>query len=112
MNIQTFINDWIAASNSFDTEKYLNFYMADAILDDPSVGKKFKGHKGIKDYYESYFIGYHTHMRLVRLDLTTNDKAYLEVLFTGEFPEGEIGGTFELTFKNEKIESVKADLIL
>lgn len=48
MNIETFIKDWIAVSNSYDTEKYLEFYNENAVLDDPSVGRKFTGHSGIK----------------------------------------------------------------
>jgi hypothetical protein len=111
MNIEIFINDWITASNAFDTEKYLEFYLDDAVLDDPSVGRKFVGHDGIKEYFESYFIGYNTRTELVKLDIQDEQNARLEVKFTGDFPEGTIGGTFDFTFKNEKIETVKADLI-
>ncbi|MPS74483.1 MAG: nuclear transport factor 2 family protein [Chryseobacterium sp.] len=110
MNIEKFINDWIVVSNSYDTEKYLEFYLKDAILDDPSVGRKFIGHDGIKDYFESYFIGYQTQTELMKLKINENS-AYLEVEFTGDFPEGKIGGSFDFIFKNDKIEFVKADLI-
>lgn len=110
MNTETFINDWIAAGNAFDTKKYLGFYLEDAVLDDPSVGSKFEGHAGIQSYFDSYFIGYNTHTELVKLSVTAENKAHLEVLFTGDFPEGKIGGTFDFTFKNGKIAFVKADL--
>lgn len=110
MNIETFIKDWIAVGNNYDTEKYLEFYLENAVLDDPSVGRKFMGHNGIKDYFVSYFIGYKTQTELRKLEVKENS-AYLEVEFTGEFPEGKIGGSFEFTFKNDKIECVKADLI-
>lgn len=110
MNIETFINAWIAVSNSYDTEKYLEFYLNDAILDDPSVGRKFVGHNGIKEYFVSYFIGYKTQTELRKLEIKDNT-AYLEVEFTGDFPEGKIGGSFDFIFKNNKIEFVKADLI-
>ena len=110
MNIEAFINAWIAVSNSYDTEKYLEFYLNEAILDDPSVGRKFVGHNGIKDYFVSYFIGYKTQTELRKLE-TKDNTAYLEVEFTGDFPEGKIGGSFEFIFKNNKIEFVKADLI-
>lgn len=111
MNIQPFINDWIAASNGLDTKKYLEFYLPDAVLDDPSVGRKFNGHKGITEYFESYFIGYNTHAEPVDLTTTDDGNTHLEVLFTGNFPEGKIGGTFEFKFKNGKIAFVKAGLI-
>ena len=110
MKIETFINAWIAVSNSYDTEKYLEFYLNDAILDDSSVGRKFISHNGIKDYFVSYFIGYKTQTQLRKLEIKDNT-AYLEVEFTGDFPEGKIGGSFDFIFKNNKIEFVKADLI-
>lgn len=111
MNTQTFIKDWIASGNSFNTKEYLNFYQSDAILDDPSVGRKFIGHKGIKEYFDSYFIGYRTQTKLVELDVIDNESAQLEVEFTGEFPEGKIGGTFDFKFKDGKISYVRADLV-
>jgi hypothetical protein len=111
MDIKTFINDWIEATNNLDTTKYLNFYLTDAVLDDPSVGKKFLRHEGIEDYFNSYFIGYNTHTEIVHLKISNENKTYLEVKFTGNFPEGEIGGTFEITIKNNKISYLKADLI-
>ncbi|WP_458844594.1 nuclear transport factor 2 family protein [Flavobacterium hauense] len=111
MDIHTFINDWIAAGNAFDVEQYLEFYWADAILDDPSVGRKFIGHEGIKDYFQDYFIGYNTQTRLVHLQIKDDIFVHLEVEFIGDFTEGSIGGMFDLTFKNNKIAFVKADLL-
>ncbi|MGS2740175.1 nuclear transport factor 2 family protein [Sinomicrobium sp. M5D2P17] len=110
MDIEKFIADWLKASNDFDTEKYLEMYHKDAVLDDPSVGRKFKGHPGIGNYFESYFIGYNTQTRLIHLDVK-DDKAHLEVEFAGDFPEGKIGGIFDFTFKDDKIAAVQADLI-
>ena len=108
--VNDFIASWIDAGNRFDTRKYLNFFLPDAVLDDPSVGKEFKGHKGIKNYFDSYFIGYNTQTRLVKLTIH-GDRAQLEVHFTGSFPGGEIGGTFDISFKNDKIAFLKADLL-
>ena len=109
MDITAFLQNWIAISNSYDTEKYLDQYLSNAVLDDPSVGKKFEGNKGIRQYYENYFIGYKTQTKLLKLDLTGNS-AHMEVLFTGTFPGGEIEGTFDFLFKDEKIAFVKAEL--
>ncbi len=111
MNTETFIKNWIAASNAFDIEKYLNFYQLEAVLDDPSVGRKFEGHHGIRHYFDSYFIGYNTHTEQVKLKIIDEANAHLEVLFTGDFPEGTIGGTFDFKFKEGKIAFVRADLI-
>ncbi|MBE9600718.1 nuclear transport factor 2 family protein [Pedobacter sp. MC2016-24] len=111
MNIEIFIGNWIAASNAFDTEKYLEFYLPDAILNDPSVGRKFEGHKGIKKYFDSYFIGYNTQTAQLKIKIFDDENAHLEVQFTGDFPEGKIRGTFDFKFKDGKIAYVMADLI-
>ncbi|WP_264565526.1 nuclear transport factor 2 family protein [Flavobacterium sp. N3904] len=109
MDIKAFLLNWLEVSNNYNTGNYLEKYLEDAVLDDPSVGKKFIGHKGIRAYYTSYFIGYKTQTKLVRLDIQDNS-AHMEVEFTGDFPEGKIGGVFDFTFKNQKIANVKADL--
>lgn len=110
MDIKTFLADWITVSNSYDTERYLAKYLEEAVLDDPSVGRKFVGHKGIREYFTSYFIGYKTHTKLKKLTIQKNT-AHLEVEFTGEFPEGKMDGMFDFTFKDDKIIKVKADLM-
>lgn len=111
MDIKSFIQDWIAVSNAYDTKNYLEKWHKEAVLDDPSVGQVFKGHSGIEKYFESYFIGYKTQTRLVKLDIITDNEAHIEVEFTGEFPGKKIGGMFNFTFKAEKIIKAKADLI-
>ena len=109
MEIRKFINDWIATGNSYDVKGYLGFYQADAVLDDPSVGRVFKGHAGIEQYFRDYFIGYKTHTRLVRLNINEHS-ALLDVEFTGNFPEGKLAGSFDFRFREGKIVYVKADL--
>ena len=111
MNIEKLIEEWIVASNSYYTEQYLSFYAETAILDDPSVGRKFNGKKGIREYFESYFIGYKTQTKKVSLVVKDENHAHLEVEFTGDFPEGKIRGMFDFTFKDGMIEFISADLI-
>lgn len=110
-DIESFIAEWINLSNAYDTEAYLDKYHKDAILDDPSVGRKFTGHEGIREYFNSYFIGYNTQTRLVKLEIDENNTAHLEVEFTGTFPEEKLGGLFEMSFKDGKIATVIADLL-
>lgn len=112
MDIEKFIEEWISVSNSYDTEKYLEFYNENAVLDDPSVGRKFTGKNGISVYFKSYFIGYKTQTKKIDLIIKDSHHAHLEVEFTGDFSEGKLGGTFDLTFKDGKISFVSADLIL
>lgn len=106
----TTIAEWIAATNTHDSAAYLAFFTDDAVLDDPSVGQVFEGHGGIDDYFQSYFIGYDTQTRLLS---TAPRDGYLhvEVEFTGTFPEGRIGGVFDIVLTTErKIAHVRADL--
>jgi len=111
MDIKLFIEDWLALSNAYSTEMYVEKWHKEAVLEDPSVGQVFKGHSGIKRYFESYFIGYKTQTRLVKLEITSGNEAHIEVEFTGEFPEGKIGGMFDFTFEDGKIAKAKADLM-
>jgi hypothetical protein len=111
MNIEKFIEEWIAVSNSYDTEKYLEFYTENSVFDDPSVGRKFNGRIGIKEYFTSYFFGYQTQTRKVKLNVKDENRPHLEVEFKGNFPEGKIGGTFDFEFEAGKIVYVLADLI-
>lgn len=111
MDIELFIAEWIKLSNAFDTEAYMDKYQADAILDDPSLGRKFTGHEGIREYFNTYFIGYKTQTRLVKLEIDEEEQAHLEVEFTGTFPGEKLGGLFEMSFKDGKIATVIADLI-
>jgi len=111
MNIEKFIEEWISVSNSYDLEKYLAFYAEDCVFDDVSVGRKFNGKDGVTSYFESYFIGYKTQTKKVKLIVEDENQAHLEVEFTGDFAEGKIGGTFDFKFKDGKIAFVSADLI-
>ena len=111
MDIEKFIGDWILISNSYDTEKYLDFYHEDSVLHDPSVGRKFQGRPGVREYFESYFIGYKTQTKKVAVIIGDKHHAHLEVEFTGNFPEGKIGGTFDFVFREGKILHATADLI-
>ncbi|WP_288244009.1 nuclear transport factor 2 family protein [uncultured Chryseobacterium sp.] len=111
MNIEQWVGAWISAANCFDVETYLGFFTGDALLDDPSVCRKFVGLEGIREYFNAYFIGYNTFTELQKLRLYDESHLYLEVLFTGDFPEGKIGGSFDIQMKHQKIYCMKADLI-
>jgi ketosteroid isomerase-like protein len=111
MNIKVFIDEWLALSNAYDTDSYLEKYHQDAVLDDPSVGQIFRGHPGIRKYFEDYFIGYNTQTRLLKLDISANHAAHIEVAFTGDFPGNKIDGIFDFIFKDGKIASAKAELV-
>lgn len=104
------IAEWITAANTHETARFLAFFTADAVLDDPSVGEAFEGREGIGRYFDSYFIGYNTQTRLVSTELREGI-LHVEVDFTGDFPGGQTGGIFDVTFSGAKLAHVRADLI-
>lgn len=104
------VTQWIAAANSHDTARFLTFFTADAVIDDPSVGDIFDGEEGVGRYFDSYFIGYNTQTRLVRTE-PRDGILHVEVDFTGDFPGGQTGGIFDIAFDRDKISHVRADLI-
>ena len=111
MDINKFINQWLEFSNAYDTQNYLAMWQEDGILKDPSIGQNSKGHEGIKEYFETYFIGYRTQTKLISLDIISENKAHLLAEFSGDFSESKFNGTFDFTFKDGKIIVAKADLV-
>lgn len=103
------IEKWLAATDALDKAKHLAFFTEDAVLDDPSVGRKFEGRAEIGKYFDEYFTGYKTRTRLVSI-APKDGRFHVEVLFTGDFPGGKIGGFFDVTFRDDKISLVRAGL--
>jgi ketosteroid isomerase-like protein len=111
MDIKDFVDKWIAMSNAYDIENYLETYHSDAVLDDPTAGEVFKGHSGIRAYFEEYFIGYQTKTFLTRIRTISENEVHLDLEFTGTFSSSRLKGTFDLVFKDGKILSAKAELV-
>lgn len=106
---RTVVADWIAATDEHDLERYLAHFTEDAVLDDPSVGRQFRGRDGLTEYVRSYFIGYRTRTRLLHTE-ARDDHLHVEVDFTGDFPGGQTGGIFDLVFDGDRIAHATADL--
>ncbi|MBI3521080.1 MAG: nuclear transport factor 2 family protein, partial [Bacteroidetes bacterium] len=73
--IKKIIQQFIKAANAFDVDKALTLFATNAIIDDVSVGKQFKNTKGVRDYLDQFFVGYHTVTKLVSLEITDNQHA-------------------------------------
>lgn len=89
--LEQIAQQFIAAANRFDTQAILDLFTTHAVIDDVSVGDKFEHTEGIKNYFVTFFIGYHTSARLLSLDFTGPDKVLAKVDFTGDFGH-ETGG--------------------
>ncbi|ASK92453.1 nuclear transport factor 2 family protein [Xanthomonas campestris pv. trichodesmae] len=81
---------FVAATNAFDTDAAVALFAPAALIDDPSTGQVFHGHRGIRKYIESYFVGYNTVTRILALDHTDELCSHLRLDFTGDFGH-EIG---------------------
>ena len=91
LNIKTIIQQFIDAINEFDVKTALILFAKDAIIDDVSVGQKFKNTTGVHNYLEKFFVGYHTVTKLESLKLISKTQALAQVDFTGDFGH-ETGG--------------------
>ena len=76
---------FIAATNAFNAECALKLFTPDALIDDPSTGHRFDGRKGIRNYIDQYFIGFHTVTQLLSIERLGDGRALVRVDFTGDF---------------------------
>lgn len=89
--IEKIIRKLIDATNTFDVRAALTLFATDAVIEDVSVGEKFKNTEGVRKYIETFFVGYHTVTRLESLNISDSLHAKAQVDFTGDFGH-ETGG--------------------
>lgn len=99
MNMKKIIKQFINATNAFDVEAALALFADDAVIDDVSVGEKFKNTSGVRKYLEKFFVGYKTVSRLESVEELDNRKAQAQVDFTGDF--GHETGGLNFTFNSD-----------
>lgn len=91
VNIEKIVKELIKATNLFDVKSVLKLFASDAIIDDVSVGEKFKNTSGVRVYIEKFFIGYNTVTKIVSLDVVNSREVKVQVDFRGDFGH-ETGG--------------------
>lgn len=107
--LRTVANALIAATNAFDVDATSAMFTPDAVMDDPSTGHHFKGHAGIRDYVERYFVGYHTVTRCLSIETINEAQGRVRVDFTGDF--GHEIGLLDITVNDDGlITRIDADL--
>ena len=84
-------------------------FTPDAVIDDTSTGHRFEGHRGIWDYVERYFVGYHTVTQLLAIDTLADGRTRARVEFTGDFG-CEIGLLDLIADEEQRITRIDADL--
>lgn len=109
ISIEKIITQLLKATNAFDVETALRLFTTNAVIDDVSVGEKFKHTAGVRKYMENYFVAYHTVTRLESLDVINSHQANAHVDFTGDF--GHETGDLNVTINDEGlIVSIEANL--
>jgi ketosteroid isomerase-like protein len=109
VEIENIIQQFINATNEFDVKAALALFADDAVIDDVSVGEKFKNTAGVRKYLEKFFVGYHTVTKLESLKVLNNRQANVQVDFTGDF--GHETGSLNVTINTEGlIIAIDADL--
>lgn len=93
--IEKTVLQFIQAANDFDVDKALALFAGNAVIDDVSVGEKFKNTAGVRKYLEKFFVGYHTVTKLESLDIADSLHAKAQVDFTGDF--GHETGALDFT---------------
>lgn len=88
--VQATVVAFFSATNAFDIERALALFSTTAVIDDPSTGCTFNKRAGVRDYLETYFVGYHTVTRLLSLVGLGDARARARVDFSGDFGH-EIG---------------------
>src|ERR1700704_5938838 len=82
--IEKIIQQFIKATNAFDVGAALTLFADDAVIDDVSVGEKFKKTAGVRNYLEKFFVGYRTVTRLESVEVINDRHARAQVDFTGD----------------------------
>ncbi|MCW3084161.1 MAG: hypothetical protein JWP12_1527 [Bacteroidetes bacterium] len=108
-DLKKIIQQLLKATNAFDVEAALTLFAANAVIDDVSVGEKFKGKKGVRNYLEKFFVGYKTKTKLVSVEMPDELHANAKVDFTGDF--GHETGALNFTF-NANGQILKIDAYL
>ncbi|KAA9036406.1 nuclear transport factor 2 family protein [Ginsengibacter hankyongi] len=108
-NINTIINQFIKSLNAFDVEATLTLFADNAVIDDVSVGEKFKNTTGVRDYLEKFFVNYKTMTKLASVEAINDLNANAQVDFTGDF--GHETGSLNFTLNTGGlITAIGADL--
>ncbi len=108
-DMQELVRKLIDATNAFDVEAALVLFAPNAVIDDVSVGDKFSGSAGVRNYLERFFVGYHTVSKVLSVEMLGDRRAMVRLDFTGDF--GHETGILDLSIDGKGlIRAIHADL--
>lgn len=99
VSVKKVIQQLIKATNAFDVDAALELFAANAVIDDVSVGEKFKNRSGVRNYLEKFFVGYSTVTKLESVVIADEWQAKAQVDFKGDF--GHETGGLDVTINPE-----------
>jgi hypothetical protein len=108
-DMQELVRTLIDATNAFDVEAALALFARNAVIDDVSVGDKFSGSAGVRNYLERFFVGYHTVSKVLSVEMLGDRRAMVRLDITGDF--GHETGILDLSIDGKGlIRTIHADL--
>ena len=93
------VKQFIKFTNAADLKSALALFAKDAVIDDVSVGEKFKNLTGVRIYLDKFFVGYNTVTRLESFEIINDEQVSAQVDFTGDF--GHETGALNFTINEE-----------
>ena len=109
LDIKEVVQKLIALANKFDVDAVQTLFARNAVIDDVSVGTKYKNETGVRRYFDTYFVGYKTVTKLDSINIVDPDYAEVKVDFRGNF--GHEKGRLNITINKEGlISKIDADL--
>lgn len=103
------VSDYIKASNEHNMESYLNTFTKNAVIIEESLGSVLIGSQDIGNYFETYFINYRTSTEILEYNVN-NNVIDMRVLFTGDFPQNKVIGSYQFLLENDQIAKLTANL--
>jgi hypothetical protein len=92
--MKTMMQKFVDAANAFDVDGIVALFAPQGLIEDSSVGETFRGHDGVRQYAEEYFVGYQTRSTVLSVDAIDERHMTARVDFTGNF--GHETGFFEI----------------
>ena len=97
------------ATNAFEVDAALALFTAQAVIDDPSVGRVFEGRAAIKEYLTTFFVGYQTATTILSMQVSSAGVVAVRTDFTGLY--GHEVGNLHFNFdQHGMIKRIHADL--
>jgi len=91
-DVEKMMNDYLAAMNAHDVEKFLTFFTDDAVYECTPLGKVSRGKKEIKDFISSTFADFPDFKLEMKSGFNAGDRGAAEWVMSGTFAHSSMPG--------------------